>query len=57
MQRCFAQICVYTYKSLKGKLINLSSSIGSEEFPVLSTDLESETKPPSEYKAGVCLHR
>lgn len=36
---CFVQI--YTYKSLKGKLINFSSSIGSEEFPVFSTDLES----------------
>lgn len=36
---CF--VWIYTYKSLKGKFINFSSSIGSEEFPVLSTDLKS----------------
>lgn len=48
---------IYTYKSLKGKFINFSSSIGSEEFPVLSTDLKSETNPQSEYKELICLHR
>ena len=39
MYMCF--VWIYTYKSLKGKFINFSSSIGSEEFPVLSTDLKS----------------